>query len=91
MIRLIVFLALAGAFVWCGATVKLGSRTFFGHVENIWATDEVKELKDGVKDKAGPTADKVKRGVKAGYEAATKEDGSGSADSGAPRVKPRSP
>ena len=24
----------------------------------IWATDEVQDLKDGVKDKAGPAADK---------------------------------
>ncbi|HEU0032710.1 MAG TPA: hypothetical protein VFQ53_18895 [Kofleriaceae bacterium] len=78
MIRFVIFLALALGFVWCGATVKLGNRTFFGHVRNIWATEEVQELKHGVQEKAGPTADKLKRGVKAGYEAATKDEGSGS-------------
>ena len=80
MIRLIVFLAIAVGLAYCGATVKLGERTFFGHVRAIWHTDEVKDLKQGVKEKAGPTVDKVKRGVKKGYEEATKDEtGSGSA------------
>ena len=80
MIRLIVILALAVGLAYCGATVKLGKRTFFGHVRAIWHTDEVQELKEGVKDTAGPTVDKVKRGVKKGYEEATKDEtGSGSA------------
>jgi hypothetical protein len=80
MIRLLLFLAIAVGLAWCGSTVKLGKRTFFGHVQAIWKTEEMQELKQGVKETAGPTADKVKRGVKAGYEAATK-DGSGSAGS----------
>ena len=66
MIRLLVFLALAAGLACCGATVKLGKRTFFGHVQAIWATEEVQELKHGVKEKAGPAVDRVKRGVKAG-------------------------
>ncbi len=83
MIRLLLFLALALGLVWCGSTVKLGKRTFFGHIQAIWKTEEMQELKDGVKDTAGPTADKVKRGINAGYEAATKDgSGSGSAGSG---------
>lgn len=77
MIRLLVFLALAGTLAFCGATVKLGNRTFFGHVRAIWATDEVRELKDGVKEKAGPAADRVKRGVEAGYKAMKEDEGSG--------------
>lgn len=80
MIRLIVFLGLAVGLAYCGATVKLGKRTFFGHVSAIWGTDEVQDLKTGVKDSAGPTVDRVKRGVKKGLEAA-REDGSGSAGS----------
>ena len=80
MIRTIVFLAIAIGLAWCGATVKLGQRTFFGHVRAIWATEEVQQLKTGVEDTAGPTVDKVKRGVKAGIDAA--KDGSGSAGSG---------
>lgn len=81
MIRLLVFLALAGALAFCGSTVKLGNRTFFGHVRAIWATDEVQDLKHGVQDKAGPAASKVKKGVEAGYKAMT-EDKDGSAGSG---------
>jgi len=78
MIRLLVFLLLAAALAYCGATVKLGKRTFFGHVQAIWATEQVQDLKQGVRETAGPTVDKVKRGVKAGIEAA-EHDGSGSA------------
>ena len=54
MIRLLVFLALAGALAFCGATVKLGNRTFFGHVRAIWHTEEAQSLKKGVKEKAAP-------------------------------------
>ena len=86
MIRLLVFLAIAGGLAFCGSTVKLGERTFFGHVRRIWATDEVQDLKEGVKEKAGPAADKVKKGVEAGYKAMTEDEkkagsaaGSGSA------------
>jgi hypothetical protein len=77
MIRLLVFLLLAGALAYCGATVKLGKRTFFGHIQAIWETEQVQDLKQGVREKAGPAVDKVKRGVKAGLEAA-EGDGSGS-------------
>jgi hypothetical protein len=75
MLKLIVTLAIVCLLAYCGATVKLGNKTFFQHVKAIWATEEVKELKDGIEEKAGPTADKLKRGVKAGIEAA---EGSGS-------------
>ena len=76
--RFLLTLLIIGALVFVGATVKLGKRTFFGHVRAIWHTEEVQELKEGVKEKAGPTYDKVKRGVKKGYEEATKDDGSAS-------------
>jgi len=75
MLRLILTLAIVGLLAYCGATVKLGNKTFFGHVKAIWATEEMHELKDGIEQKASPTADKLKRGVKAGLEAA---EGSGS-------------
>lgn len=96
MIRLLVFLAFAGALAFCGATVKLGERTFFGHVSRIWATDEVQDLKEGVKEKAGPAANKVKKGVEAGYKAMTEDEktaaraGAGSA-SGSATPKPATP
>jgi hypothetical protein len=79
MFRWIFILAIATGLAYCGATVKLGERTFFGHVRAIWATDEVQDLKDGVKEKAGPAAKRVKRGVEKGIEAAT-EDEDGSAE-----------
>ena len=78
MLRLLLWIALAVGFVVCGSTVKLGSRTFFGHIRAIWATDEAKDMRDGIKDKAGPMVDKVKRGAKAGWDEATKDGGSGS-------------
>lgn len=79
MIRFLVLLLVAGALAYCGATVKLGNRTFFGHVRSIWHSDEAQDFKEGVKEKAGPTVDRVKRGVKRGIEEATKDEGSGSA------------
>jgi hypothetical protein len=78
VIRLLLWIALAVGLVFCGSTVKLGSRTFFGHVRAIWATDEAKDMRDGISDKAGPMVDKVKRGAKAGWDEATKDGGSGS-------------
>ena len=79
MIRLLVFLALAGALAFCGATVKLGNRTFFGHIRAIWHTEAAQDLKEGVKDKAGPAATRVKRGIEAGYNAMKDDGGTGSA------------
>ena len=77
MFRLLITLAIVIGLAFCAATVPLGKRTFFGHVKAIWSSDEAKDLREGVKDKAGPTVDKVKRGVKAGVKEA-KKDGSGS-------------
>jgi hypothetical protein len=82
MIRLLVFLAIAGALAYCGSTVPLGKRTFFGHVRAIWATEEVQELKQGVEEKAGPAVERVKRGVKAGIQAATGDDAGPSTSAG---------
>ena len=87
MIRLIIFLTLAIGLAYVGATVKLGKRTFFGHIRAIWATEEVQDLKHGVEEKAGPAVDRVKRGVKAGLEAAEKDE-AGSAGSGSAAPAP---
>jgi hypothetical protein len=75
VIRLIIWLVIAGALVWCGATVKLGKRTFFQHVSAVWSTPEAQDMKNGIEEKAGPVVDKVERGVKAGYHEATRDDG----------------
>ena len=72
--KLILTLAIIVGLAYCGATVKLGKRTFFGHVKAIWATEEVQDLKTGVEEKVAPAADKLKRGVNAGVKEV--EDGS---------------
>ena len=75
MIRFLVYLILAIIVVYLATTVQLGKRTFVGHIRAIWHTEEVQELKDGVKEKTKPAVDRLERGVNAGYKAATKEGG----------------
>jgi hypothetical protein len=82
MIRFIVYLAIAIGLVYFATNVLLGKHTLVGHVRAIWHTDEVKDLKDGVKEKAGPAVERLERGVKAGVHAASREgstDGSAEA------------
>ncbi|MBK9033857.1 MAG: hypothetical protein IPL61_21745 [Myxococcales bacterium] len=74
MIRSVVTLILVGVLIFMGATVKLGKRTFFGHVSAIWSTSEAKDMREGVSEKAKPVVEKVKRGVEAGYKEATKDE-----------------
>jgi hypothetical protein len=78
--RFLVYLVLAIIVVWVATQVPLGKRTLVGHIRAIWHTEEVQDLKQGVKDKTGPAVDRLERGVKAGYHAAT---GDGSQGSGA--------
>lgn len=73
LIRSLISLAVIVGLIYIGATVKLGQRTLFGHVSQIWATDETQDLVEGVKETSGPMVDKIKRGVKAGLEEANKE------------------
>lgn len=91
MIRFLIFLLIAGALAYCGATVKLGKRTFFGHVQAIWKTEEVQEMKDGIKEKAGPTVDRVKRGVEKGIDEAKKDEPAGSGSAGSGSAAPATP
>jgi hypothetical protein len=77
MIRGLIWLVIIGAFIWFGATVKLGHKTFFGHVRAIWHTEEAQDLKHGVQDKAGPAVHKLEKGVKAGIHAMKDDEGSG--------------
>jgi len=71
VIRLLVWLAILAVLVYVAVTVPLGKKTFVQHVRSIWHTEEVQELKEGVKETAGPAVDRVERGVKAGYQAMT--------------------
>lgn len=90
MIRIVLFLALVVFVTWCSTTVKLGDYTCAGHVKRIWSSEETKDLREGVKQKAtsdgtkeavkdlkesaGPVVDRVKRGVKAGVDEAKDSD-----------------
>ncbi len=75
VIRFLLTLAIVGALIVVGATVKLGKRTFFGHVAAIWKTDEAQDMKEGIEETAGPAVKKLERGIKAGYREATRDDG----------------
>jgi hypothetical protein len=83
MLRWLMIFALVAGVVYFGSTVKLGQRTLFGHVRAIWATDEVQDMRKGLGEKAGPALDRVKRGVRAGIEAAAGDDNARAADAGA--------
>lgn len=74
LIRSLVTLALLACLAYCGATVPLGDRTFFGHTERIWKSDETQQLVEGVREKSGPVLERVKRGVEAGVREAAKDE-----------------
>lgn len=85
MIRFLLYLAIVIGIAYVAVTVPLGKRTLVGHIRAIWHTEQVQDLKEGVKEKAGPAVDRLERGVKAGYHAATDgKDGSGADDAGVP-------
>jgi hypothetical protein len=83
VIRLLVWLAILAVAIYVAVTVPLGKKTLVQHIRSIWHTEQVQELKEGVKETAGPAVHRVERGVKAGYEAMTGSEvgsaGSGSA------------
>lgn len=64
----VIFGAFVVGFIWFGSNVKLGKFTLFGHVQRIWKAEETRDLVEGTKETAGPTIEKVKRGVKAGVD-----------------------
>jgi hypothetical protein len=80
LIRSLITLALVLGFVYCGATVPMGERTFFQHVAQIWKTDEAQQLRQGVQETSGPVVERVKRGVQAGVEEARREGDGGPGD-----------
>jgi hypothetical protein len=70
LLKLCMSLAAFVALAWFGATVKLGSRTLFGHLRAIAETKESQELVDGTKHVAEPLVDDVKRRIGRGDKAA---------------------
>jgi hypothetical protein len=92
MFRWLIILGICCVLAFCGATVPLGKKTFFGHVKAIWASEPMTELKDGVKETAGPATDKAKEFVKGGVDAMKKGSGSGSgSDARTGKEKPEKP
>jgi hypothetical protein len=82
VIRFIFTLAIIVGLAYCGATVKLGDKTFFEHVRAIWHSPETQDLKRGVEDTARPAVHKLEHGAEVGYHALTSDDaGIGSAGS----------
>ena len=89
MIKFLLTLAIVGALVWAGATIKLGKHTFFGHIRAIWHSDQAQDMKEGVRETAGPAAHRLERGIEAGYKAMKNDvSGSGSAGSGSAAPTP---
>ena len=82
MLRFLVYLAIAVGIAYFATTVPLGKRTLVGHIRAIWHTEQVQDLKEGVKEKTAPAVDRLERGVREGYKAAT--DDSSAKGSSAP-------
>jgi hypothetical protein len=80
MIRVIVFLVFVIVLVYFATQVQLGKHSLVGHVRAIWHTEEVKDLKDGVREKTAPAVERLERGVKAGVHAANRGSADGSAE-----------
>jgi hypothetical protein len=73
MLRFVVYLAILIGLVYFATTVQLGKHTLVGHIRAIWHTEEVRDLKDGVKEKTAPTVERIERGAKAGYHAVARD------------------
>lgn len=70
LIRSIVWFVIFVTVIYFGTTVKLGERTLFGHIRNIWSADETQEMVKEIKRSSGPMVDRVERGVNAGLDEA---------------------
>ena len=82
LIRGLISLAILGLFIYLGATINLGRRTLFGHIANVWRSEEAAELREDVGDTAGPVIDRARRGARAGWEAATQAQEPSDTESG---------
>ena len=85
MIGFLIKVALVATLVFAAFTVKLGDKTLVGHIRAIWHSSEAQDLKQGVKETAGPAAQRVKRGIEAGYHAMTTDAPLSSSGSGSAR------
>src|SRR5262249_705146 len=71
-IRLLIWVAIIGGFIWFGTTVPLGKYTLFGHVKRIWHSQETQDMVKGTEDAAKPVVDKAKKAVEAGAKEISK-------------------
>jgi hypothetical protein len=62
-LKLLFYLGILAGLIWFGTNVRLGQRTLFQHVQNIWHTHESQELVDGTKGKMGEIVDKASGSV----------------------------
>lgn len=84
--RLLIWILIIGLFILFGSTVNLGRRTLFGHIGNIWSSDEASEMKEDVKTGSKPALEKVKRAGKAAVQELKTDRDAGAAIPGtAPR------
>lgn len=88
MIRFLITLAIVAGLVWAGATIKLGKHTFFGHIRAIWHSEEAEDMKEGVKETAGPAVHRMEKGISAGYHAMKNDGGSGAGSGSAAPAHP---
>ena len=88
MLRFIITLAIILGLAYCGATVKLGDKTFFEHVRAIWHSPATQDLKRGVEDTARPAVHKIEHGAEVGYRAMTGSDVDAGIGSAAPTPAP---
>jgi hypothetical protein len=70
VIKLLIWVAAIALFIVLGSTVNCGRRTLFGHIANIWSSDEAKEMKEDVKEGTKPALKKGWEATKAGGRAA---------------------
>jgi hypothetical protein len=87
--RTIVSVIVVAVLLYFCATVKLGERTFFGHIKNIWSADETQDMVKGIKESSGPMVDRMQRGVKAGLEEARRAPDAGVPDEQPPQRRDR--
>jgi hypothetical protein len=73
LLRSLFFLALLLVFVLFGATVKIGKYTLFGHFARIWKTEATQDMVKSVEQESAPAIDRLRRGVHAGVEEATRD------------------
>jgi len=60
MIKRVIFVSVMAVACYLGATANLGERTLYGHLQNIWDSEEMIEMRDDLA-KLGPASLAVQR------------------------------